>query len=1122
MDDYAWPARNVVKVAVLLDGDNDMFAPAYLANGFRGGRTAALDLRSKVHAAVIARERELSGASGSFRPPEVHIMAKVFLDMSGESSRLQGVDLPAFVQGFTTNGVVAGSISDVGSARQAADEAIKGHLPFFLSACDLVLLGSTRDGGYATDLLRLDLTVLQEKVVLVRTARCAERILELGMQELQLPGLFEGQAVVDGPKPAQPAPPPQPFPFTFSASSATPISQIFGSPSPALSRTPSLPPPSSSPLKSVSPVPPLGLPSMASPSPAAQQPPASAPPSTAPAPPPPPPSLAHALAAVPLSPSPPAPRSAPSAPPSTAPAPSSTAASASPTSPQRRPPASQNGTADPSARFQPLLAILRLFHDQQGQPRPRRADVGQRLKQRFPEFKNRSFGEYAREAEKAGVVVLGKGGKLGSEWIARKGWEEEEAHGEKGEKDDLARMMGGLSLAAGSPSKKAASASAPPAAAPAAPPPPPPPPPPPHPYLSLLTLLLSQLASFKPRPLRSFVGDHLRKVNIELGPGKRLFDQASKEGLREYLAGAEKEGWVRFGRGEGVGAEWVELVDPEKTKAYLAAPPPQPTPAAAPAPPPSAPAAAAPAPSARPIPPHILPLLRAIETCKFPVPHWTSIGATLNRLRPKPYEEGGFKAYVLAAERDGWIATGKIEDKEGMYWMRLSEVATASLAALPPPSSSAASSTSASPARHASSNNTATAASTPFTGPLPAKFHPLVAAIRAQPIDAPHWTNVGGVLNRVRPRVYDEGGFKAYVLEAAKKGIIRVGRVEDKENMFWMRLTRGMEGVEVEELDVGASVGANGHSQGAESKTARPQPHRNGSTSSSATAAYEVDSSTIPAADHIPPRFLPLLRAIVSSDFPRPFYSQIGYTMNRMEPRPYGDHAESATMREYVEEAVLLGLVERGKGAKTGQDWIAVKNGLDLPAELQAARTEATTSRSAQAAAPAPPVTSTSLFPPLPGNAPPTARVSSVQPQTPRAAFTPSPVISTTPAFSPFPSSTPGPVLVPADVLARWRPLAAFDPFAPLVIALQYLSQTHRDAAPSLSKLRSVLEQFPAEVLPGSTGGAPLERVIKAGGAAEAEGLFGYLAKAQREGVVEIVAGGVALKEQWRDLEGLS
>lgn len=128
--------------------------------------------------------------------------------------------MKGFTQGFNSS-PYAFSMSDVGNLPQAADEAIKskiyslslflllgflilelikkseifsGHLPFLLSTCNHILLGGTHDGGYSQTLLRLDPTVLREKVVLLRThSYCAERILELGLEEVRFEGLFEGR-----------------------------------------------------------------------------------------------------------------------------------------------------------------------------------------------------------------------------------------------------------------------------------------------------------------------------------------------------------------------------------------------------------------------------------------------------------------------------------------------------------------------------------------------------------------------------------------------------------------------------------------------------------------------------------------------------------------------------------------------------------------------------------------------------------------------------------------------------------------------------------------------------------------------------------------------------------------
>lgn len=184
----------------------EQFTSAYLLKGYRGGRSAALDLRNKVNSLVHNRYRQVAGPLA--RPPEVYVVAQSFLNMVGLSNHLRCVDLRSFAQGFSSSGL-AFSMIDVGSQKQAADEAIKAHLPFLLATCDVVLLGGSHDGGYAADLLRLDPEVLRTKVLLLRTTDfAAERILELGLDEVRFEGLFDGTDPSSGRKPGTSSLPP--------------------------------------------------------------------------------------------------------------------------------------------------------------------------------------------------------------------------------------------------------------------------------------------------------------------------------------------------------------------------------------------------------------------------------------------------------------------------------------------------------------------------------------------------------------------------------------------------------------------------------------------------------------------------------------------------------------------------------------------------------------------------------------------------------------------------------------------------------------------------------------------------------------------------------------------------
>ncbi|GAA6005085.1 hypothetical protein JCM10207_008505 [Rhodosporidiobolus poonsookiae] len=1235
--------RSTLRVAVLVDGNTDTFTASSVTKGARGGRAAALDLRNKVHALVVQRERETSAAGLGFRPPEVLVLAKVFLNVR---KGIEGADMEAFAQGFNSS-PLAFSMVDVGPQRDAVDEAIKGHLPFLLSSCDLILLGSSLDGGYASELVRLDPTTQQEKLLLLRTGQAvAERLSEVGLEEVSLPGLFGGAEAVQL-ETQHPSPffPSTPSPLLSRISSPAPHrASPFGAPgdtssssSFGLERTAS---------GSYSPFAPSAMtaalfPSLATPAPIGTPPGAGAGglPSAAMLPPPlAAPPVPAAEPAPPASPvRPPAPAAAPSPPPPAPASPSKPALSV-PCSPSRTaiaraaPPSPSKATAPaPAPDFRPLLSLLSHFCSA-GQPRPRRADVGQRLRRAHPSLYS-SFGEYAAEAERRGLVTLGKGEKSGGEWIARRGAEGAEqgvsgkGKGREGT-EELGGLMGGLSLANGAKAK-----------APPPPPPATPPPAPEPPYAPLLTLLLSQLSQSppRPRPLRSLIGENLRRMNAERGPGRWLFDAASREGLREYFKGAEKEGLVRTGAGEGVGKDWIELVDPEAAKAILAGPPsPAPvaasparsekmatngharqasetsamtseeesdassTPAAytpylpllslllsqlAQSPPRTRPlrsfigeqlrrlnhqreagdklfdsstkeglreyfrkaqeegwvqmgtgegvgtewvelvapetarallhtlplAPRAPVPPQTPnnppatsssspfsLPTKFHPLVRTLRASPLPAPHWTTVGSTLNRARPRVYDEGGFKAYVREAEREGVIKTGEVEGKEGCFWMRLTPAAQTF--SLPSPPASAP----------------APPASPPEILP---RYVRLITAIRHSEYARPHWTTIGLTLNRVRPRLYEEGGFKAFVLEAERLGIIETGEVKGKEQCWWMRLTPAMDSWEeplfLPDYSPPPSTAPSRSSTPATDRQTSRQRRPAASTQpSSSTAAPVAAPSTVPA------RFLPLLRAILAQPFPRPFYSQVGIALNRLRPRPYGESAgaEYASMKEYVEDAVRLGVVERGKGAQSGQDWIIVRPDLVLPDDLDSPA-QPSPEPAEPSGAPAPPVSSLSLFPPLPGS---TTSTSPVPSRSPLPDFSRPPVITTPSGHS------SGMLTVPEPLLLRWRGLAATHPFAPLILSLRYL-QDHDSSSSSLSsggpaapsslaRLQSILAQFPTEALPAvdeatGAGLGPLERLYRHGGAGEGDGFFGYLGRAQREGIVEVGEEGVRLRE---------
>ncbi|GAA5854491.1 hypothetical protein JCM8547_004862 [Rhodosporidiobolus lusitaniae] len=186
--------RKTVKVDVLLDGDADYFTGSYMTKGARGGLHAALDLRNKLRSFVLRRERELHGGAEDLEEPCIQLIVKSFMNATGLASFFgERVNLPAFMRGFNASGEPF-SMIDVGNKTQAADEAIKGHIPFLVSTCDLLLVGGSHDGGYASALRELGASVLKEKVRLVRTTPYyAEPILQLGLEEVRFDMLFEGR-----------------------------------------------------------------------------------------------------------------------------------------------------------------------------------------------------------------------------------------------------------------------------------------------------------------------------------------------------------------------------------------------------------------------------------------------------------------------------------------------------------------------------------------------------------------------------------------------------------------------------------------------------------------------------------------------------------------------------------------------------------------------------------------------------------------------------------------------------------------------------------------------------------------------------------------------------------------
>ncbi|GAA5841174.1 hypothetical protein JCM9279_000566 [Rhodotorula babjevae] len=686
-----------IKVAVLLDGDADFhFTSAYLLKGYRGGRSAALDLRNKVNALVHNRYRQVAGALA--RPPEVFIVAQSFFNMVGLSNHLRSVDLRTFAQGFSSSSL-AFSMVDVGSQKQAADDAIKAHLPFLLATCEVVLLGGSHDGGYAADLLRLDPEVLRTKVVLLRTTDfAAERILELGLDEVRFEGLFDGTDPSSGRKPAflaRASAPAVPF---FASNAMVPFQPV---------RKPSLP----------------GGTSAAS----TLKPPPSAWYSSAVA------LRSNGLVA-----------SASSAPPKNS---TTTEASTAP--------------APAPEPYAPLVLVLRDFASR-GQRRPSRADVEQALRVRYPALRG-YFKRYALEAALKGIIRLGKGETVAAAWVelVEEAAGPAVQQGEQGKEEiKSVAAAGGTSSGASRAPLSVETPHGPlldPAVASTSTSPAPPPvltvsstststpapstttisstPATQSRFMPLIALLESQRRAGRARPLRSLLGQILAKSHPDLYAH-----------FTTYCREAASEGLVRMGVGKVNGSEWIELASnmpmittsnstaasssffippsfvplvsvlrsmpgqsgtwttigeklnkvkpmpyaPGNFRAYVeraeqegssakaaAGPSSNPVESTSATLTSSSPSSATANTSTFTIPPAFLPLVTVILDCSWPAPSWVHVGKQLNKLDSLPYEKGKLKAYVERAEEAGIVETG--EPVEGQQWMKLTAAARAAV-----------------------------------------------------------------------------------------------------------------------------------------------------------------------------------------------------------------------------------------------------------------------------------------------------------------------------------------------------------------------------------------------------------------------------------------------------------
>ncbi|GAA6029818.1 hypothetical protein JCM8097_001063 [Rhodosporidiobolus ruineniae] len=511
------------------------------------------------------------------------------------------------------------------------------------------------------------------------------------------------------------------------------------------------------------------------------------------------------------------------------------------------------------------------------------------------------------------------------------------------------------------------------------------------------------------------------------------------------------------------------------------------------------------------VPAKLFPLVAAIRSQPTPTPHWTSVSTILKRVQPRVLGGVGLKPYLAAAVKAGVIEVGEFEGQKGKHWMMF----TPAMANYELPSPLGYTMPDFVDVSGSTSSPAAPPVPTREDGSFQLKFLPLVQTIRSFRSSAPHWPDLRAVLNRVQPPVYEAGAFKAYMEEAVEEGLIEVGAVGGEDDVQWAKLAPSMLNYRLPtplgyEVPLPAGAAAIASVPAPPARSIRSLPQR-AASSTSFSVAFSSENALIAVAASAPPRFLPLLRAIDSVPFPRPYWSQISLELGKQGLRPYGEEG----FRGYVEEAVRLGLVETGKGEKTGQDWLAIKSGVKLSDDLDLPTPPAVRPPQPGSALRPPSTSSFAVFPPLPTATPSpnlSAPLTSSLPDLDRP-----PVIST-PCGTNLGGTASSFLPIPESDLARWRPLAPLRPFAPLILTLRYLRQ-HNIATPSLAQVRQVLERFPAEALPSTSDGSnmALDKIIEHGGGpgASGEGLFGYLSRASRAGVVSVGDEGISLKKEW-------
>ena len=186
------------------------------------------------------------------------------------------------------------------------------------------------------------------------------------------------------------------------------------------------------------------------------------------------------------------------------------------------------GSATPALIPPNLVAVLQELREK-GLGKPLRANVGGLLRKKHPKLYP-GFGSYVMEAEKLGIVELGIGATLGSEWIQLM---------VKASPPPLACTLSSaphtpLTLRSSPSLHRPRSRSSPPA------------------FISLVNILRTHLAAEVSRPLCSKVGEQLKQGFPS------IYQESGIAGFKVYATRAKELGIVELG-GPAAGAEWIAL-----------------------------------------------------------------------------------------------------------------------------------------------------------------------------------------------------------------------------------------------------------------------------------------------------------------------------------------------------------------------------------------------------------------------------------------------------------------------------------------------------------------------------------------------------------------------------------